>query len=223
MVQVNVTIDDASVSLALDSGAPYSMISSEAIQQWSSKHKDWPSIVGVAGAANFLPGRLRGLPMMRVPLITTAGGSLKNVGFAGMDSEFVSWYSKKTAAPVIGFLSWNVLRAYRLTIDYPASALYWEKEGEIDAHDADSVGLTLARSRSGGYAILSIVQKDGKPAVEGAQPGDKLLKVDGIDIPQLDFQRALHALQGRPGDIRTFVLDRKGETLTIQAKVMHLI
>jgi len=223
MVQLNATIDGAPYSLALDSGAPYSMISSEAIQNWMSRHKDWPTTKGTAGAANMLPGPLRRGPMMRVPLITTAETSLRNVGFAGMDSEFISWYSKKTAAPVNGFLSWNVLSAYRVTIDYPGSALYFEKQSEIDTHEADSVGLTLARSRSGGYAILAVVQKDGRPVVDGAQPGDKLLKVDGRDISQLDFQSALHALQGRPSDAHTLVLDRKGETITITAKVMHLI
>jgi hypothetical protein len=223
MVQLDATVDGAPYSLALDSGAPYSMISSEAIKRWSSRHKDWPTTVGVAGAANLLPGPLRRGPMMRVPLMATAGISLKNVGFAGMDPEFVSWYSKKTAAPESGFLSWNFLRAYRVTIDYPGSALYFEKEGEIDAHDADSVGLTLAQSRTGGYGILSIVQKDGRPTVDGAQPGDKLLKVDGLDITRLDLESALHALQGRPGEVRTLTLDRKGQTLTIKATVMHLI
>src|SRR5215472_6459505 len=118
-----------------------------------------------------------------------------------MDPEFVSWYSKKTAAPVIGFLAWNVLSAFRVTIVYPNSAVYFEKHGDIDSHDLDTVGLALARSRSGGWGIVSIVQKDGLATVDGAQPGDKLLKVDDLDVTHADLQTVVDALHGKPGGL----------------------
>jgi hypothetical protein len=223
MVQIEATIDGQHYSLALDSGAPYSMISSDAINTWSTRHADWPQVAGAAGPAILLPPRLLRAPMMRIPQIQWGGLPLKNVGVVGMDSEFVSWYSKKTAAPVIGFLAWNVLQAFRVTIDYKNSAVYFEKQRELDSHDMDVVGLALARSRSGGYAIVSIVQKDGHPAVDEAQPGDKLLKVDDRDVTHADLQTVVDALRGKPGDLRTLVLDRKGKTVTTKARVMRLI
>lgn len=224
MVQMEATIDGQKYSLALDSGAAYSMISSDAMRAWSAHHTDWPQVLGAAGAANvFGMPRLLKAPMMRIPEIRWGGLSLKNVGVLGMDSEFVSWYSKKTAAPVNGFLAWNVLRAFKVTIDYPRSVVYFEKQGNIDDHDADTVGLTLARSRSGGYAVLAVVQKDGHPVVDGIQAGDKLLKVDDREISNLSLEKAVEALAGRPDDVHVLVLDRKGTSVTIKATVMHLI
>lgn len=224
MVQLAAKIDGREYGLALDSGAPYSMISEELIKGWGAQHADWAQVIGAAGPATLfaIPSRLR-VPMMRVPLIDVRGLSLKNVGVLGMDAEFVSWYSRKTAAPVIGFLSWNVLQAYRVTIDYPAATAYFEKQGETGARDMDVVGLALAHSRTGGYAIVTVVQKDGKPTVDGAEPGDKLLKIDDVDVTHADMQTVVDALAGSPGDQRTLLLDRKGVTLTIKAKVMRLI
>lgn len=224
MVQIDATISGQQYSLALDTGAPFSMISKDAIKAWGMEHADWPQIIGAAGPANFfdIPRLLRA-PMMRIAQIKWGGMPLDNVSVLGMDPEFVTWYSKKTAAPVIGFLSWNVLHAFRVTIDYPNSAVYFEKRGRIDSHDMDVVGLTLARSRSGGYAILAVVQKDGHPTVEGAQAGDKLLKVDDLDVTHADLQTVVDSLQGKPGDWHMLMLDRKGAKLTIKAKVMRLM
>lgn len=219
MVQIEATIGGQKYSLALDSGAPYSMIASDVMKQ----HAEWPQIIGAAGPATLFAPRLLRAPMMRVPQIQLGGLTLDNVGVLGMDPDFVSWYSKKTVAPVIGFLSWNVLQAFRVTIDYPNSAVYFEKQRNIDGHDLDVVGLALARSRSGGYAIVAVAQKDGHPTVDGAQPGDKLLKVDNLDAVHADLQTVIHALRGKPGDTHTLVLDRKGTMLTIKAKVVRLI
>lgn len=224
MVQMDATIEGQHYSLALDSGAPYSMISTDAFKVWSVRHPDWPQINGAAGAASvFGIPRLLRAPMMRLPEIQWGGVALRGVGVLGMDPEFVSWYSKKTVAPVIGFLSWNVLRAFRVTIDYPNSAVYLEKQGRINDHDTDAVGLAVTHSRTGGYAVVAVVSKDGHPAVEGVQPGDKLLKVDDVDMTNLALEKVMDALSGRPGDIRVLTLDRKGTTLTIRAKVMRLI
>ncbi|HKD14608.1 MAG TPA: hypothetical protein VKE71_08665 [Candidatus Angelobacter sp.] len=223
MVQIEATIDGKKYSLALDSGAPYSMISSDEIKNWGTQHADWPQAVGAAGPASLLPPRLLRGPVMRIPQINWGGLLLKNAGVVGMDPEFVSWYSKKTAAPVIGFLAWNILRVYRATIDYPHSTVYFEREAELDGHDMDVVGVALAHSRTGGYAVVAVVQKDGKPMVDEVQPGDKLSRVDDIDVSNLALEKVIDALAGDPGDVHILVLDRKGATLTIKAKVMRII
>jgi len=223
MVQIEASIDGKKYSLALDSGAPYSMISSDEIKNWGTQHADWPEAVGAAGPASLLPPRLLRGAMMRVQQINWGGLLLKNVGVVGMDPEFVSWYSKKTAAPVIGFLAWNILRAYRVTIDYQHSTVYFEKEAELDAHDMDVVGLALARSRTGGYAVVAVAQKDSKPLVEQVQQGAKLLKVDDVDVSNRDLEKVIEALRGDPGDVHVLMLDRKGATLTVKARVMRLI
>src|SRR5215469_8358377 len=73
MVQIEATIDGKKYSLALDSGAPYSMISSDEIKNWGTQHADWPQIVGAAGPATLFAPRLLRAPMTRVPLIQWGG------------------------------------------------------------------------------------------------------------------------------------------------------
>jgi len=224
MVQIEARIDEKPYSLAIDTGAPYTMISGDAFKEWSGRHPDWRQVTGAAGAAAVfgIPRLLRG-SMMRIPRIRAGDLNLHSVGALGMDPEFVSWYSKKTAAPVIGFLSWNVLRAFRITIDYPHSAVYFEKLGNVDSQDADVVGVALAHSRSGGYAVVAVVQKDGHATVDDVQLGDKLLSIDDVDVTSFPLEKVIEALSGHPGDIRVLKLDRKGAMLTVKAKVMRLI
>src|SRR5215470_17849875 len=69
MIQIEAGIGGQRYSLALDSGAPYSMISSDAIKAWSTQHQDWAHIAGAAGPATLLPPRLLRASMMRIPQI----------------------------------------------------------------------------------------------------------------------------------------------------------
>jgi C-terminal processing protease CtpA/Prc len=48
-----------------------------------------------------------------------------------------------------------------------------------------------------------VVEKDGRATVEEVQPGDKVLKVDNLDVTHLGLERVISALRGRPGDVRT--------------------
>lgn len=55
-----------------------------------------------------------------------------------------------------------MLRAFRITIDYPAHTSYWSRQTALDAHDLDSVGLSLI-SKHGEYFVGGVAAKNGKP------------------------------------------------------------
>jgi len=102
-------------------------------------------------------------------------------------------------------------------------AVYFEKGAEFDLFDMDLVGLTLRPESDGSYSVLGVSSKNGKPAVEGVEPGDKLLQVGDLKTAGATMGPVVDALRGKPGDIRTLVLERSGTQFTVEAKVMRFL
>jgi PDZ domain len=172
--------------------------------------------------------------ILRLPEIKIGSLSLKQVGALGIAPEappippapgqskveghFFDWYSRKTPEPVIGWLGGNVLRGFRLMIDFPGRTSYWERVSDLDPNDLDQVGVTLEK-RSDGYFIAGIAEKAGKPTVDAVRVGDKLIQVDGVLLSEATRGAIFAALHGDPGSVRMLVLDRDGRQLTLPAKV----
>ena len=123
--------------------------------------------------------------------------------------------------PLFGQLFWlagNVLKSFRLTLDYPNRMSYWLQQTPLDTHDLDQVGLTLAREK-GITTVVGIARKNGADTVGGIAVGDKLLKIDGHDTLAMTRGELLAALHGRPGETRLLTLERDGKQFEIDAQV----
>lgn len=164
--------------------------------------------------------------LLRVPEISLGALSLKEVGALaagpshGMPQnlDLFDWYSQKNAAPVIGWIGGNVLKHFRLTIDYPDRVIYLEKETEPDPLDLDVVGITL-RATHREFFVTSIATIGSKPTVEGVLAGDRLLRIGNLDLTKASWGQIYAALHGAPGETRELVLERGGKRFTIPAKV----
>jgi hypothetical protein len=132
--------------------------------------------------------------------------------------ELFDWYSQKNAVPVIGWLGGNVLKSFRLTIDYPNRMMYWREQAGPDAHDLDQVGLTL-RSEAGAYVVAAIAAKNGAPSVDGVLTGDHLIRVGGLDLRTATWGAIYDAMHGTAGESRTLVLERDGKRFAVTVKV----
>ena len=93
--------------------------------------------------------------------------------------------------PVLGWIGANVLRDFRLTIDYPHHIIWWDRQRDADAHDLDQVGLTLEARREG-FFVSGIAQRDGQPTATGFHVGDRLVRIDSINVAEWDGFPALH-------------------------------
>ena len=62
----------------------------------------------------------------------------------------------------------------------------------------------------------------GKPVVEGVQAGDKLIRVDELDVAGATMGEVANALRGEPGSVRVLVIERGGERFTVAARVSRL-
>jgi hypothetical protein len=135
-----------------------------------------------------------------------------------VQAKYSGWYSQKNEGPVIGWIGGNVLKRFRLTIDYPGRQMYWLKQNEPDAHDLDQVGLTL-RSEGQRFVVAVVATKHGKPTVDGVLPGDKLIRIGALETGGATWGAIFDAMHGKPGESRSLILERDGHRLTVTAKV----
>ena len=120
----------------------------------------------------------------------------------------------------------NAFAGFRLEIDYPNSAVYLErtvKESGEGAHDMDIVPLTLRPEADGSITVIGVPDRDGVPFVKDIEPGDKLMKIDGMETKGRTFGTVVDALRGKPGDKRDLEIERKGKKIKVTAKVERTI
>jgi hypothetical protein len=225
---LDVAIEGARHVFVLDDGGSYSGIRDAG--PLLAAHPDRLRVTGGVGMANLtMQASDAGMPVVKVPRLTLGALQLGDVGLlqmgeAGMLGGFVSgvfWdriYSAKAGESVDGMLGNNVLKDFRLTIDYPNRMTYWQRQAPPDTHELDQVGLTLARENAV-TTIAAVAQKNGVDTVAGVAPGDKLIKIDGRDTAAMTRGELLAALHGKPGDIRRLTLERDGKPFPVDAPV----
>ncbi|HKW88499.1 MAG TPA: hypothetical protein VJN21_07055 [Candidatus Acidoferrales bacterium] len=227
LISIRARVAGQEHAFAIDNGSAYTWIDDAITRRWAESNPGWLRGIGAVGDANMngaLP-ELAGMDM-RLPEIDTGSLHLEEVGALGVGPgwdktmpRFFNWYSKKTPAPVAGFLGGNVLRAFRIEIDYANHATYWSREGEVDPHDLDQVGITIGSAPGGKYIVIGLATRNGTNAVKGVEVNDQLLSVDGVATTGATMGRVLNALHGRPGEKRKLLLERGGKQFVVDAPV----
>lgn len=228
LIAVPAKIDNRSYAVTIDNGSAYTWFRQSTVRSWLADHPEWERGVGAVGASNMMMSgeatETQGI-LLRIPEINLGQLTLTQVGTLGAGpgegpnhQDLFDWYSTKNAVPVIGWIGGNVLKAYRLTIDYPNHRLYWLPQTQPDSADLDQVGLSLKTSGSD-FVVAAVATRNGKPTVEGVQPGDKLLRINGLDTAGASWGGIYDALHGTPGDVRTLVVERNGRQFTVRAAV----
>lgn len=231
IVQLGAVIAGDTFSFALDNGASYSFTTARVLEHLSHVHPEWPTTTGALGAANIWGWwpQEEVWPVMRVPEIQWGGVALSQVGLVGLGEIFGpgfdlgAWYSEKTARPVDGFLGPNAFKGVRLEIDYPNKVVYFEKGVTPSRPDMDLVGLTLRPEADGGYSVLGVAELGGQSAAPGIQPGDRLVRIDGLDTQGATMGTVVDALRGAPGDVRVLVVEHDGRRRTVEATVHRFL
>jgi hypothetical protein len=224
LFQIVASVEGAPLNLAVDNGAAGTWISEAQVQAWKRRHPRWPSAGGAAGSANFFgfPFESAGT-LLRLPEMTLGPFRVKGVGLLGLSPGVVDWYSQKTAAPVQGFIGANVLKGFRLEVDFPGQMTYWTPAERVDPECFSMVGLTLRPMADGILVVAGVVTTKGRPSVEGVKSGDSLTRVGSLEVAGVPMGAVIEALRGRPGETRNLVLERQGRTLIVRAKIRRLI
>jgi hypothetical protein len=239
LVSVTAKIDGRAYAMAIDCGSAYTWVRHDIASRWIAEHRDWKRGVGAVGEANMQArpdGAEARAVIMRIAEIRLGPLLIEQVGALGIErsappippgpgeqlvhGNFFDWYSKKTPEPVIGWIGANVLKNFRVTFDFPRRTIYFKRENKIDCYGLDQVGVTLeTRDRQKGYFIAGVATKAGRRTVEGVVVGDRLVKIDDLDVSNATRGAIFSALHGNPGDTRVLTLERNGKQLEVTAKV----
>jgi hypothetical protein len=222
LFMIAATADGETLHLGVDNGSAGTWVSDLLTRAWQARHPDWPRSIGAVGSANFFGFEFepRGV-LMRLPDLGLGTLRARDVALLGLDQDLFDWYSRKSAGPVAGFIGANVLRGFRLEVDFPAGMTYWEPGPPPGPGDLDIVGLTLRPEADGGWSVAGVAERGGAPAVEGVLPGDRLIRVDRLETAGASMGEVVATLRGKPGAPRSLVLEREGKRIAIEAKVVR--
>lgn len=226
LIAVEATIDGKTYPITVDNGSGYTWIRKSTAREWLSEHADWQRGTGAVGPSNMrmaddgieAAGVLIRLPEIKLGLLVVERVGALAIGPDKAGHDLMDWYSSKNALPVIGWLGGNVLRGFRITIDYPERVSYWVRQN-APGEDLDYIGLTLT-ARDGDYFVAGIASHNGKPAVEGVQAGDKLIQIGALRTHGAARQAIFAAMHGRAGERRSLILERNGRQIQLEASVI---
>ena len=223
LFMVETTIDGEKVALGVDNGSAGTWVSDKLTAAWLARHPDWPRAVGAAGSTNFFgfPFETKGT-LLCLPARSIGPLPVQEVAILGLPQGLFDWYSKKSAAPVAGFLGAEVIARFRLEVDFPGKMSWWQPGRPPTIRDLDIVGLTLRAEYDGSFTVAGVVSREGRPVVPDVQAGDRLLRVDDLDATAAPMGEVIDALRGAPGARRLLQLERAGKRITVQATILRL-
>ena len=116
-------LSEAAAAALKDHGARIratSSIVASTFDDWTRRHPDWRVIPQADEFQNEA--------MIEVPSVTVAGYEVGPVWFTRRaDKNFHEFMSRFIDRTIEGALGGNVLRSFRMTVDYPGAAAYFEK------------------------------------------------------------------------------------------------
>jgi hypothetical protein len=211
------------------------LVVDEVFRAWQGRHPDWP-----AAAASVGPGNMSGLPAeARTPMLRVAALDWGPFTVAGVacswrgDAAFGELVAPGATAPVVGALGGNVLRGFRVEVDYALGEVWLEQGVALGSEDTDMVGVVLTRE------VLTHDVDDGTP--DGAQDGtayrvaatvtglhqlavgDRVVAVDGEPVGERTLAEVVAALAGSLGGTLPVTVERDGELVQVDAPVTRVL
>ena len=127
--RTEIVVNDTTYGLLIDTGASNTMVSEVALKAWGASHPDWPRYPGAYGDAAMLGGQA--LETLFLPGAEWGSIHLAKFGVVSQhEGVFERYMSGMMAAPIIGSLAGNVLKLYRIELDYPDQRLYVSEGGK---------------------------------------------------------------------------------------------
>ncbi len=121
--RTEIEVDGVAHGFLIDTGASFTMVSEALLKSWGSAHPDWQRHTGAFGEAGTLGGQT--LETMFVPGARWGPRALGELGVTSQkEGTFERWMSSMMKAPIVGSLAGNVLKGYRIELDYPNERLY---------------------------------------------------------------------------------------------------
>jgi hypothetical protein len=124
--RTTLTVGGKEYGFLLDSGPPATIVSQAVVGEWREANPGWPHAEGAAGMAKALEA-VGGQVLETLTVEKAAWGPFELAPFeAGAQREgvFEEYMSRMMTEPVVGALGSNVLRRFRVELDYDDETLY---------------------------------------------------------------------------------------------------
>ncbi len=223
--RIELQIAGSTYGFLLDTGASFTMISRAVLDRWAKENPAWPTAVGATGFANMFGGpRENEALMLRIPELTHDSLVVKDAAAVSRpEGTFEKWMSGMMTAPIVGSVAGNVLRDFRVTIDYQNGFAYFERSGNTSDADLISVGLVLT-GKPGESLVVTGLSSNASPDVKNVvRTGDKLIAVNGIPVSGRPLAAAAEVLCGAPGSTKHLTVERDGKSITVNVPVKTLL
>ncbi|MEO8480014.1 MAG: hypothetical protein ABI542_10335 [Gemmatimonadota bacterium] len=121
--RTEIAVDGTVYGLLLDTGASYTMVSEVVLKALGQRHPDWPRHTGAFGDAATLGGQA--METLLLPGAQWGSEHLSGFGVVSQrEGTFERWMSGMMASPIVGSLAGNVLKSFRVELDYAHERLY---------------------------------------------------------------------------------------------------
>ena len=223
--RIETTIAGSKFGFLLDTGGSFTMISRTVMDQWLKQNPAWPNEVGAVGFANMYGGAKESESiMLRVPEMKIGSFTVNQpAAVSRPGGTFEQWMSKMMTGPIIGSLAGNVLRDFRVSIDYKNGFVYLLPSKPSSDTDLTSVGLILERDSKGSLLVTGLSSNASPDVRKGIRVGDKLIAVDDVDVSVKFLAGAAALLQGPLGSQKRLAVERDGQKRVITVTVTRLI
>ena len=121
--RTEIVVDGEPHGFLIDTGASFTMVSEALLKAWGAAHPVWPRHAGAYGEAKTLGGMT--LETMFVQSARWGAHELHDFGVTSQrEGTFERWMSSMMTAPIQGALAGNVLKRFRVELDYANETLY---------------------------------------------------------------------------------------------------
>jgi hypothetical protein len=220
--RIEVSIDGRSYGLLLDTGSRVSLARRSLLESLSAAHPAWPHSTGASGTAD-MPGGSGDEFLLRVPEVTWGQFRIRNVLFVSRPDATYSPSSFETPGPIAGALGGNVLKSFRVEIDYPHGTSYLEQKASDAGEDMNTVGLVLDIDAANDLIVRAISSTAAALTKSNMRPGDQILEIDGRRETPWNLVDASDALSGAVGETKKLVIRRADKEIQTTARVAHLL
>jgi C-terminal processing protease CtpA/Prc len=123
----------------------------------------------------------------------------------------------------VGALGGNVLKNFRMEIDYPHEKAYLEQKATDCDNDMNSAGLVLDVDAANNLVVRAISSTAAALTKTNIHPGDQIIEIDGKRERLWKVTEASDALSGPVGETKRLVIKRGGQEIQTTAVVAHLL
>ncbi|HEY6392490.1 MAG TPA: aspartyl protease family protein [Bryobacteraceae bacterium] len=223
--RIEIQVAGKSYGFLLDTGASFTMISRTVLEEWTKQNPAWHAATGAVGFANMSGNKNESdALMLRCPEWKAGPFVIKDPAAVSRPAgTFEKWMSGMMTAPIVGSVAGNVLRDFRVEIDYENGVTYLEKSGNSSDADLVTAGLVLGARADGALVVAGISSGAAADVKSSVRAGDYLIEVDGVGVTGKPLAAAALALQGKADVPKRLKLKRGEEYLTVTVTPKSII